>query len=134
MKAITEDFLRTELRNTQPDTYYVPEGKILTPAAREYLQQRKIKISAGGKPPEAAPAAAPAASRNERREIFFMMHSSQKPKYPVIRSNCKKGGGVCAVSPPFWKRGGALYRAASSFREIVYRFQAPENRRKGWIS
>ena len=62
MKAITEDFLRTELRNTQPDTYYVPEGKILTPAAREYLQQRKIKISAGGKPPEAAPAAAPAAS------------------------------------------------------------------------
>ena len=62
MKAITEDFLRTELRNTQPDTYYVPEGKILTPAAREYLQQRKIKISAGGKPPEAATAAAPAAS------------------------------------------------------------------------
>ena len=62
MKAITEDFLRTELRNSQPDTYYVPEGKILTPAAREYLQQRKIKISTGGRPPEAAaPAAQPSA-------------------------------------------------------------------------
>ena len=62
MKAITEDFLRLELRNAQPETYYVPEGKILTPAAREYLQQRKIKI-AKGEPPAAAPAepAAPAA-------------------------------------------------------------------------
>lgn len=60
LKAITEDFLRLELRNAQPETYYVPEGKILTPAAREYLQQRKIKI-AKGEPPEAAPAE-PAAS------------------------------------------------------------------------
>lgn len=47
MKAITEDQLRLELRNSQPDTYFVPEGKLLTPAAREYLQQRKIKISRG---------------------------------------------------------------------------------------
>ncbi|WP_312642398.1 ATP-binding protein [Hydrogenoanaerobacterium sp.] len=45
MKVITEAILRDELRNTQPDTYYIPEGKILSPAAREYLQQRKIKIS-----------------------------------------------------------------------------------------
>ena len=48
VKAITEDFLRVELRNTQPEVYYIPEGKILTPAAREYLQQRKIKVAAGG--------------------------------------------------------------------------------------
>ena len=61
MKAITEDFLRVELRNTQPEVYYIPEGKILTPAAREYLQQRKIKVAAGGQPAEPAPAAAPAA-------------------------------------------------------------------------
>lgn len=47
MKAITEEQLRLELRNTQPDTYFVPEGKLLTPAAREYLQQRKIKIGKG---------------------------------------------------------------------------------------
>ena len=44
LKAITEEQLRLELRNTQPDIYYIPEGKLLTPAAREYLQQRKIKI------------------------------------------------------------------------------------------
>ncbi len=44
LKAITEEQLRFELRNTQPEIYYIPEGKILTPAAREYLQQRKIKI------------------------------------------------------------------------------------------
>ena len=59
VKAITEDFLRVELRNTQPEVYYIPEGKILTPAAREYLQQRKIKVAAGGQPAEPAPAAAP---------------------------------------------------------------------------
>lgn len=45
MKVITEAVLRDELRREQPDTYYIPEGKILSPAAREYLQQRKIKIS-----------------------------------------------------------------------------------------
>ena len=42
VKAITEDFLRVELRNTQPEVYYIPEGKILTPAARDYRQQRNI--------------------------------------------------------------------------------------------
>ena len=44
LKAITESALREELRSTQPDTYVVLKGKLLTPAAREYLQQRKIKI------------------------------------------------------------------------------------------
>lgn len=48
MKAITEEILRLELRNSQPDTYYIPEGKILTPAAREYLQQRKIRVEKEG--------------------------------------------------------------------------------------
>lgn len=45
MKVITEVILRDELRNTEPEFYYIPEGKILSPAAREYLQQRKIKIT-----------------------------------------------------------------------------------------
>ena len=44
MKCITEDALRCELRATEPQCYVVPAGKILTPAAREYLQSRKIKI------------------------------------------------------------------------------------------
>lgn len=52
MRAITETLLRDELRDTEPDSYFVPKGKLLTPAAREYLQQRKIKITteaAGGR-------------------------------------------------------------------------------------
>lgn len=44
MKVITEAILRDELRASQPESYVVPEGKILSPAAREYLHQRKIKI------------------------------------------------------------------------------------------
>lgn len=48
MKAITEEILRYELRNSQPEVYIIPEGKILTPAAREYLQQRKIRFEKEG--------------------------------------------------------------------------------------
>ena len=48
MRAITEDFLRYELRSSQPEVYVIPQGKILTPAAREYLQQRKIRIEKEG--------------------------------------------------------------------------------------
>lgn len=44
LKCITEDALRCELRATEPECYVIPEGKILTPAAREYLMSRKIKI------------------------------------------------------------------------------------------
>ena len=44
LKCITEDALRCELRASEPECYVVPAGKILTPAAREYLQSRKIKI------------------------------------------------------------------------------------------
>lgn len=48
MKAITEDILRYELRSSQPEIYIIPKGKILTPAAREYLQQRKIRFEKEG--------------------------------------------------------------------------------------
>ena len=44
---------------TAGDPPVIPD--YLTPAAREYLQQRKIKVAAGGQPAEPAPAAAPAA-------------------------------------------------------------------------
>lgn len=53
MKPITESALRVELRNSQPEVYYVPEGCVLTPAAREYLQQRKIKFAKEGTQPTA---------------------------------------------------------------------------------
>ena len=44
MKVITESILRDELRTSIPDVYVIPEGKILSPAAREFLQQKKVKI------------------------------------------------------------------------------------------
>ncbi|WP_206459834.1 ATP-binding protein [Anaerovorax sp. IOR16] len=52
MKVITEAILRDELRNKEPEIYYIPEGKILSPAGREYLQQRKIKIAPKGAEPK----------------------------------------------------------------------------------
>ena len=55
MKVITEALLREQLRAETPETFYIPEGKILSPAAREYLQQRKIKISKDPPPAPAAP-------------------------------------------------------------------------------
>ena len=47
MKVITEAMLREQLRGAEPKVYFVPEGKILSPAAREYLQQRKIRVAKG---------------------------------------------------------------------------------------
>ena len=44
MKVITEAIVREELRADRPEVYVIPEGKILSPAAREYLQQIKVKI------------------------------------------------------------------------------------------
>lgn len=43
-KVITEALIRLELKDNCPKIYYIPEGKILSPAAREYLQQQKIEI------------------------------------------------------------------------------------------
>ncbi|HHV09606.1 MAG TPA: ATP-binding protein, partial [Clostridiales bacterium] len=45
MKVITEAILRLELKASEPEVYYVEKGKLLSPAAREYLQQRKIKVA-----------------------------------------------------------------------------------------
>ena len=44
MKVITEEKLRKELERTCPAFYCIPEGTLLTPAAREYLQQKSIRI------------------------------------------------------------------------------------------
>ena len=44
MKVITEAALRLELKCEEPEVYVIPEGSLLSPAAREYLSQRKIKI------------------------------------------------------------------------------------------
>lgn len=80
MRAITEDILRLELRNSQPEVYYIPTGKILTPAAREYLQQRKIKIAKEGECPQRAPEgdAAPSAPQP--------VTAAPKPKYVDYQS------------------------------------------------
>lgn len=63
MKVITEALLRQELKADTPETYYIPQGKILSPAAREYLQQRKIKISK--EPPPVEKKAEPEQKNNE---------------------------------------------------------------------
>ena len=65
MKVITEMVLRNELKGECPPVYYVPKDKLLSPAAKEYLNQLKIKVEFGD--PPAAPA--PAASNNKSSAI-----------------------------------------------------------------
>ena len=48
MKVITEAMLRDTLKCDQPERYVIPEGMLLSPAALEYLQQRKIKVEKAG--------------------------------------------------------------------------------------
>lgn len=50
MRVITEALLRQELKVNTPDVYYIPNGTILSPAAREYLQQKRIKVSKDAPP------------------------------------------------------------------------------------
>ncbi|MDY2960295.1 MAG: ATP-binding protein [Hornefia sp.] len=44
MKVVTEALIRAELKATKPEVYYIQEGKILSPAAREYLQGMQVEI------------------------------------------------------------------------------------------
>ena len=60
MKVITEAMLRDELKRSEITEYRVPDGMMLSPAAREYLQQRKIKISRESASERQKEAAAPA--------------------------------------------------------------------------
>lgn len=80
MKPITESALRIELRNSQPDVYYVPDGCVLTPAAREYLQQRKIKFAKAGTQP-AADAPRIVATEVPPMPQVVVQETQPKPKY-----------------------------------------------------
>ncbi len=42
---ITEQALRSQLKGHTGDTYYLPKGGNLTPSARDYLNQRRLKIT-----------------------------------------------------------------------------------------
>ena len=67
MKVITEAIIRAELKATKPEVYYIPEGKLLSPAAREYLNQMQVDIdferNRGAREAAAPKPAAVAASR-----------------------------------------------------------------------
>jgi ethanolamine utilization cobalamin adenosyltransferase len=45
MKAVTEAYLRKHLRQERPASFTLEPGMILTPAARQFLQDRRIGIS-----------------------------------------------------------------------------------------
>lgn len=87
MKVITEAILRDELRAAEIETYIVPEGKILSPAAREYLQQRKVKIVSPKDKPlrksnvEVEATEVPPAEMPEVPGKANEADGSQKPKY-----------------------------------------------------
>lgn len=44
MKVITEAMIREELRAERPEDYIVQKGRLLSPAAKEYLQQCRIRV------------------------------------------------------------------------------------------
>ncbi|MEL7566060.1 MAG: ATP-binding protein [Dehalobacterium sp.] len=50
MRAITETELRTEYRKAEFTSYTLPEGCRLTPAAAQFLSERRIPVQTGGLP------------------------------------------------------------------------------------
>lgn len=85
MKVITEAILRNELRASRPEFYTIPEGKLLSPAAREYLQQCKIKIAEAatskGRPGGTKTAGGKATMVPEMPEVEVPEKQSSKPKF-----------------------------------------------------
>lgn len=77
MKVITEALIREELKAKELEVYYVEEGKLLSPAAREYLQQRRIRI---GKKEEPEPEAAQK-EETLKVEAAKPEQTAQMPKY-----------------------------------------------------
>ena len=86
MKVITEAILRDELRDTQIETYVIPEGKILSPAAREYLQQNKV-IFAPGKAANAGGVATSALEMSQNSERLSWTFDEVNEKLEQIMIN-----------------------------------------------
>jgi ethanolamine utilization cobalamin adenosyltransferase len=54
MKAVTEAYLRKCFREGEPASFTLDAGMILTPAARQFLRDRRIELTAGTNPPAPA--------------------------------------------------------------------------------
>lgn len=54
MKAVTEAYLRKCFREAKPETFALETGMIITPAARQFLQDNKIALTKGVKTATAA--------------------------------------------------------------------------------
>lgn len=83
MKVITEAVLRNELRSEIPENYIIPEGKILSPAAREYLQQHKVKILDGKKKQASVP-------EKQAEEPKVTAPSPQQPELRKAKEEAKE--------------------------------------------
>ena len=46
-KIITESFLRKSFLKEIPETFYLHEGQILTPAGAQFLSDRQVKVLSG---------------------------------------------------------------------------------------
>ena len=44
MKLITEEEIKTVIERDHPDVYYIPEGRVLSPAARDCLNRALVRI------------------------------------------------------------------------------------------
>ncbi len=86
MKVITEAILRNELRASTPECYKVPEGKILSPAAREYLQQCKIRIDDGKGRPGRQEAASQEAPKGEKQPQIVATEVPPTPEVQVEKT------------------------------------------------
>jgi len=72
MKAVTEVYLRKRFREGEPESFTLEAGMILTPAARQYLRDRRIELTAGGKAP------APAKESRDSKSPYTALDSARQ--------------------------------------------------------
>ena len=79
MRLITEAEVREIVEKTRPEVFYIPEGKVLSPAARDYLNTQLVRIDVEK-------------NRHDNEFLRKRMAGDGSLNKSACRSSCAQGG------------------------------------------
>jgi len=101
MKVLTETMLRAAFKNQYPKTYSVHSGVILTPAAKQFLREKKIAliVEKENETAEARPLKEPVQSQGENHQEEIVQEEKKNP--PKAKYQCYETGGFFESKPEY---------------------------------
>lgn len=111
MRVITESMVRSEIKATKPEVYYLAEDTILTPAAKEYLQQCKIPFKPIAEREQAAVEEKPVAIKEKEVQT-----NNLSPKYEDLET-----GAVYFEKPEHMTQLLGKYLVEKDHKRIAFR-------------